>query len=221
MYKKTLICASILHEDGEKVIKSALEAVSQGVDLIEIRLDALSDPYPEMVKAILQEINHPLIVTNRMKDEGGFFEGSERERTDILLSAAEFAEYVDIELQTRDKYKYKIIKASKSTIVSYHNFEETPSIGELLKIVGRAKEVGDLAKFAVMPRDIQDTLKVLEVVSQADNTIGISMGKLGSYTRVIAPLFGSPITYASLDAQSAPGQLAIKTTQNILNELKD
>lgn len=221
MYKKTLICASILHENGEKVIKSALEAVSQGVDLIEIRLDALLDPNPEKVRDILQEINHPLIVTNRMKDEGGFFEGSERERTDMLLSAAEFAEYVDIELQTRDKYKYKIIKASKSTIISYHNFEETPSIGELLKIVGRAKEVGDLAKFAVMPRDIQDTLKVLEVVSQADNTIGISMGKLGSYTRVIAPLFGSPITYASLDAQSAPGQLAIKTTQNILNELKD
>jgi 3-dehydroquinate dehydratase-1 len=43
------------------------------------------------------------------------------------------------------------------------------------------------------------------------------MGKLGIYTRVVAPLFGSPITYASLDDVIAPGQLDIKTTREILD----
>jgi len=216
--KKTLICTPIIDEDGEKVVQSALKAISMGADLIEIRIDSLLDPDEDNVQDLLQKINHPLVVTNRMKEEGGYFEGSERERTKILLKAAEFADYVDIELQTSDKYRSKIIKAAKSTIISYHNFEETPSLEELLNIVRRSKNRGDLAKFAVMPRDMQDTLKVLAVVSQTDNTIGISMGKLGSYTRVIAPLFGSPITYVSLGTQSVLGQLDIKTTQSMLNE---
>jgi 3-dehydroquinate dehydratase-1 len=45
------------------------------------------------------------------------------------------------------------------------------------------------------------------------------MGKLGSYTRVIAPLFGSPITFASIKNASAPGQLDIQTTNDILSKL--
>jgi 3-dehydroquinate dehydratase-1 len=70
-----------------------------------------------------------------------------------------------------------------------------------------------------MPRNIQDTLTVLEVLSRVSNTIGISMGDLGKYTRVVAPLFGSPLTFASVDVESAPGQLNINTTRNILKQL--
>lgn len=221
MYKKPLICASILHENGKDVIKSAAEAIKSGADLLEIRLDALPDQDPEQVGNLLRGIHHPLIATNRMKEEGGLFQGSERKRIDIILAASELADYIDIELQTRDKYKNEIIEASKSTIISYHNFQETPPLDELLKIAERAKTEGDLAKLAVMPLEIQDTLKVLEVVSQCDNTIGIAMGKLGSYTRVIAPLFGSPITYASVDGEIAPGQLNIKITREMLNKFID
>jgi 3-dehydroquinate dehydratase-1 len=54
-----------------------------------------------------------------------------------------------------------------------------------------------------------------------DNTIGIAMGELGRYTRVVAPLFGSPITYASLTNESAPGQMDIENTKNIIHSLKN
>lgn len=216
--KTPVICASILHENGADIIKSAATAIKSGADLLEIRLDALPDQDPELVRDILQEIPHPLIATNRIKEEGGLFQGSERQRTEVLLAAAELADYVDVELQTRDKYKFKVIEASKSTILSYHNFQETPTRVELLKIARRATTEGDLAKLAVMPREMKDTLTVLEVVSRCENTIAISMGKLGSYTRVIAPLFGSPIIYASLGDEIAPGQLNIKTTREILDK---
>ena len=49
--------------------------------------------------------------------------------------------------------------------------------------------------------------------------MGIAMGDIGRYTRVVAPLFGSPITFASLDNISAPGQLDIQTTKNFLDKL--
>ncbi|HNR26543.1 MAG TPA: type I 3-dehydroquinate dehydratase [Methanobacteriaceae archaeon] len=215
--KQGQVCASILQENGEDVIKSAATAIKCGADLLEIRLDALTHLDPELVRNILKQIPHPLIATNRMKEEGGFFQGSETERIDALLAATEWADYVDVELQTRDKYKSEIRETARSTIISYHNFQETPPQDELIRIARKATAEGDLAKLAVMPRNMQDTLLVLELISRCRNTIAISMGKLGSYTRIAAPLFGSPITYASLDGEVAPGQLDIKTTRDILD----
>jgi 3-dehydroquinate dehydratase I len=218
---ETLICVPILNETVSGIHESINKAIIKGADLVELRIDAMKDPDPQELALVIEEIAHPLIATNRMKEEGGFYEGSESERMEILLKAAKYADYVDIELQTEDKYRSKIIKASKSVIVSYHNFQNTPSVQELLKIVRSELELGDLAKFAVMPSSIQDTLRVLEVLSQVDDTIGIAMGELGRYTRVVAPLFGSPITYSSLTSESAPGQMDIENTKNILHTLKN
>ena len=145
--------------------------------------------------------------------------GPEDERTEILEEVADHADYVDIELQTDVKYRSKVIQASKSTIISYHDFQKTPYLNELQEIVKQEKELGNMAKFAVMPQNMQDTLNVLEVINMEDNTIGIAMGELGRYTRVVAPLLGSPITYASLGAESAPGQLDVKDTQEIIDKL--
>ena len=50
--------------------------------------------------------------------------------------------------------------------------------------------------------------------------IAISMGKIGSYTRVISPILGSPVTYASVNDESAPGQLDIETTSEMIKKLK-
>ena len=69
-----------------------------------------------------------------------------------------------------------------------------------------------------MPHNIEDTLKVFQVLLQVEDTIGISMGEIGSYTRVIAGLFGSPITYASLNEGSAPGQLDLQSTKLFLDK---
>jgi len=216
--KDVYVCAPILGENVEDIVDSAAAAIKRGADLLEIRLDALPDQDPELVEDLLQQISYPTIATNRLPEEGGFFQGPEPKRIEVLLAAAQWADYVDVELRTRDKYKSEVIEASKSTIVSYHNFQETPPREELLELATRATTEGDLAKLAVMPRSMQDTLTVLEVVSRCENTIAISMGKLGSYTRVVAPLFGSPITYASLEEEIAPGQLNIKTTCEILNK---
>ena len=70
-----------------------------------------------------------------------------------------------------------------------------------------------------MPQNISDTLVVLNVLSQVQDTIGIAMGDIGMYTRIIAPLFGSPITFASLNNKSAPGQLDIVNTKKFLDKL--
>jgi 3-dehydroquinate dehydratase I len=219
MISKPLICVPILEKDRGSVLKTANEAIINGADLIELRIDALIDPDPQEVIHLMEEINYPLIATNRMREEGGYFRGSEVERTEILIQTADYADYVDIELQTDYKYRANVIRASKSTIVSYHDFSRTPHLQELLEIVKKEKELGNIAKLAVMPKNSQDVLNVLEVVNQVDNTIGIAMGVLGRYTRIVAPLLGSPITYASTGGESAPGQLDVKDTKEIIEKL--
>lgn len=220
MILKTLICVPILQKDRRTVLKVASEAINAGADLVELRIDALLDTDPQSIIHLMEEINYPIIATNRMREEGGYFMGSEALRTEILVETADYADYVDIELQTDEQYRSQVIRAAKSTIISYHDFQKTPYLKELLDIVQRQKELGTIAKFAVMPQNMQDTLNVLQVIDQTDNTIGIAMGELGRYTRVVASLLGSPITYASLGGESAPGQLDVKDTQAIIDKLR-
>lgn len=220
MFDKTLICVPIFEKNYESVIQSAENSIEAGADIIEFRIDAMNHPNPDDVVNIIKDINHPLIATNRRIDEGGFFRGSESERMEILLEASKHADIIDIELETDPYQMSKIIKASKSTIISFHDFEKTPNIDVLLEVVSRERKLGDIAKFAVMPNNISDTVVVLNVLSQVENTIGISMGDLGRYTRIVAPLFGSPITFASLDSKSAPGQLDIQSTKYLLDKLE-
>ncbi|MBI5681117.1 MAG: type I 3-dehydroquinate dehydratase [Methanobacterium sp.] len=219
MFKKPMICAPIIEKESESVLKSAKKAISLGADILEFRIDAIENPDIDEITQLIKEINYPLIATNRIPNEGGFFKGSEEDRTSILKEAAKYADIVDIELCTDEDLRSKVIKASKSTIISYHDFKKTPSFKEILGVVEKEKEIGDIAKFAVMPHNKKDTLTVLKVLSEVQNTIGIAMGDIGRYTRIVAPIFGSPITFASIDTESAPGQLDIITTKNILRNL--
>ncbi len=52
------------------------------------------------------------------------------ERTEILADVARTCHFVDIELQTEEKLRSRVIRKSNSTIVSFHDFEKTPSIEE-------------------------------------------------------------------------------------------
>jgi len=68
-------------------------------DLIELRLDTVSDPD---VPAALAGRTRPVIITCRPVWEGGSFRGSEEERKQILAEAIALgAEYVDIEARAR------------------------------------------------------------------------------------------------------------------------
>jgi len=64
-----------------------------------------------------------------------------------------------------------------------------------------------------------DTVTVLNVLKEYPETVAISMGNLGKYTRIMGPLFGAPFTFASEGNSTAPGQLDIKTTRFLMEKL--
>ena len=217
MYSQTKIAIPLFHEKCKDVIAVAEDCIEKGADILEFRIDALKNPDITEIKDTINEINFPMIATNRIDSEGGSFKGSEEERIDILYECCNLVDYVDIELQSKDEYINRIHDTGVKTIVSYHDFEKTPDLNEIMYIVEKEQELGDIAKVAFMPQDLEDTLTILAVLSHCENTIAISMGDLGSYTRVMASKFDSPITFAAGTDVTAPGQIDIETMRALLN----
>lgn len=217
MYSQTKIAIPIFQKDCKDVIEVARDCIDKGADVLEFRIDALKNPDVGEIRNTIKEIDFPIIATNRINTEGGSFKGTEEERIDILYQCTDLVDYVDIELQCDDEYINKIHDTGVKTIVSYHDFEKTPDLNEILYIVEKEQELGDIAKVAFMPQDLEDTLTILAVLSHCRDTIAISMGDLGSYTRVMASKFDSPITFAAGRDATAPGQIDIETMKALLN----
>ncbi len=86
-----------------------------------------------------------------------------------------------------------------------------PDDRELAGIYGRMKEAGAaIAKIAVTPQEKKDNLRILEFLLEADLPLCmIAMGDLAKHMRVIAPLYGSALTYAYVAESTAPGQMSL------------
>lgn len=191
------------------------KAEQSGADIIEARLDLFKKIEKTELKSKL-----PIIATNRAKIEGGGFEGSEEERIKILLAMLDLASAVDIELKSKKRdLVLKIAREKELTaIVSYHNFNETPSSSKLRKILKKALATGDIAKVAVMVNSYEDVIRMqkLSLEFKGKPICIITMGELGRHFRAIAPIYGSKLVYGSIDEKTAPGQLSVWE----LNELR-
>jgi len=223
LISETKIAIPIMQKTKEDIISTAEDYIKKGANLLELRIDGITEVNPKIIREIIDDIAFPIIATNRSITEGGNFLGNEKERINILKSCCdiEYVKYMDIELQTdpclRNYILSKCKDANVKTIISFHDFEKTPPIDKLLEIVKEEKSLGDIAKIAVMPKNLEDTISVLAIMSRCVDTIAISMGELGSYTRVIASKFNAPITFATGGDVTAPGQIDIETMRLMLN----
>jgi len=221
-----MICASIIEPDIDSMVNIANSIDS---DIIELRLDYLSD-FSGLEK--LRAIRKEKIVTCMPSWEGGKFEGRERERFEILKRSMEFAEFITIELRAKKKYREDLIERAKEigvkVIIAYHDFNSTPERREIMRILDRERDSrADIAKVAFMANDYKDVLDLMQVlVDKVDEGFGIpiialSMGKLGRISRVLAPLLGSYLTFASVEKgrESAEGQLTVNELRKILKIL--
>jgi len=232
--KKAAVVAVIL----EKPLEISKKAAEMGADILEIRLDLLGikdlEIAAETIGTIKSETRLPVIVTNRSSVEGGKWEGEEAERIGLLtglLSLKNGPETVDIELSAGKEERDEVVKAAKihgkSVIVSSHDFLKTPSFEEMKTTLKEAFLAGaDIAKLAVMPHSMRNVLDLLKLTLDAreagEAVCTIAMGKTGKHTRVIAPFYGSVLTYASIEStmSAAPGQLPINEVKKMMELLE-
>ncbi|MGB2728570.1 MAG: type I 3-dehydroquinate dehydratase [Halobacteriota archaeon] len=218
-------------------IREAKRAAKEsGADVIELRIDLLEgeeksvEKVKEFVAMLMDAI--PIIVTNRKKEEGGAFVGTEEERIGMLNGILETAEVnaVDVEFFSPAERKSEIIEKAKSrhipVIFSFHDFQGMPSREDILRIIASMyEEGGSIAKIAVTPKTLSDTLLLLDIThkvsSEGKLLVTIGMGPVGRHLRVIAPLYGSALTYGFIEGEEevAPGQLSVKELRSIMNKI--
>ena len=235
---KTLICLPLLAKQKNDLLDQAGQSKKLLPDLLEWRIDYFEqaedrDVCLQSLKELRKEIGSiPLIFTCRSRLEGGQSNISEEKRLELITGVlmAGDADIVDIEMSSGVDFVESIQKIKVQTrcklILSYHNFEKTPSEEFIADTLVKAEQMGaDIAKVAVMPENNRDVLTLMSATDRVRTTlvkipiITMSMGATGAITRLAGGLFGSDITFAIGTVSSAPGQLAIADVRRVMDIL--
>lgn len=180
-------------------------------DVLEFRLDQLPGAEDWLSHCMaIESSGVPVIVTVRLKAEGGAWNGEDKTRLPLYELALENLSAVDVELRSDIVERVCAIakKRRKCCIVSYHDFSGTPPLGELKRVAARAQQLGSVIKVTTMTKTEADveTLRRLLACEWTKPLCVMGMGALGKETRVTFPARGSCLTYGYLDKPAAPGQ---------------
>ncbi len=200
------ICLSLtcktLREDAEIVQK-----YREYIDLVELRVDHLSEEEQLLVRNFPSYIDVPCILTIRRVAEGGAFSGNEFSRTTLFARALAFADtdpsknfaYVDFEtdfnvpslLDAASAFGVKIIR-------SLHKFDG-PIENLSQQIMDIKQSSNEIPKIAFMPKTLQDVTNLFKETQKLKNQefIVCAMGNLGLSSRILAYKSGSYLTYTS------------------------
>jgi len=201
------------------VVDTSEEAICgvSDADIVEIRADLIGRRWSD----VAEKIHKPWIFTDRKVEKRTLVRKIEKAR-------ALGASFVDISIEHSSGRLIKRCQESGlKVIVSYHNLSLTPPVDELYKIFQKMKEVGaDIYKFATMATDEEDNsvpLALLASFSDTAEIVAFCMGELGLMSRILAPVFGAPFTYAAAveGKESAQGQLTVAKMRSILDRLDE
>ena len=190
--------------------------------MFELRIDLIGDNW----RQIIAHLEKPWIACNRRVEEDGRWHGSEPDRIGELFSAVELgAAVVDIELATSDvEAIISQIKGKAECLLSYHNLRETPSLEKMREIVNNQIAAGaDICKVVTTAQNFTDNISVLKLISDfpENKIISFAMGSLGYVSRILSPLAGGYLTYASIEEgrESAPGQITVRDLTQIYEKV--
>jgi len=213
-----MICVSL----GIPSVSECLKAL-EFLDFAEVRLD--------LMQVSLSDI--PSLVSGGKRLIGTCRPGanSPETRKSLLLECIRCGmDMVDVEWDAEEEFKVSILQEAKirgcRVILSYHNFQNTPSRAELESLIARCFESGaDYVKVACQANSLADSAQLLGLLDNPfyqKKLIVVGMGKAGQAVRVLAPFLGSPFTYASFDTglETAPGQFSQATLSRLFEQIQ-
>ncbi len=208
------LVVSILADDFDVLARRALRAAPTA-DVIELRLDHLENVSERALSALFASLGRPAIVAVNGPEAYGKFQGSRAERRSILERAVRAgAAFIDIDW--RQARELPDLPKATRRIVSRHERTRAGPARDLERELRAHTREGDWLKLVVEAESAADGLEVLSLLDGAPgDLIAFASGAAGSFTRILAPILGSPWTYAAPDpdaglapSQTAPGQLA-------------
>lgn len=210
------ICVSILPNNNIEALNLIEKAEQAHADLIEVRLDCLE--ISRKLSDISASTKIPLIATNKLQSEKGYFSGTETERQQTLLLVAKCGfEYIDVNLSS-PKHKETMSQLKQleaKTIVSYHKFDGVLSVSGMEKVLDEEIASGaSICKIVTTAKHVEDNLPALSFVSFASrkaHLVCFCMSEHGKISRLLSPVFGASFTFASIEqgSETAAGQMSI------------
>jgi 3-dehydroquinate dehydratase-1 len=230
-----IIITPLVGKTAEAILDEVAAIVPKKPDLLEWRIDffaAIGDAKAVVDTALLIRKaagGIPVLLTRRNVTEGGNpIPIGEPAVVAMYIAACEArcVEIIDYELSNAPADLQRLREVSKANaitmIMSYHNFQMTPDAVTLdSKFVAAERLGADVAKVAVMPQTEQDVLALLAATDRARQKVGVplismSMGGIGSLSRIMGWVYGSAATFAVGKSSSAPGQIAIEDLRSVL-----
>jgi 3-dehydroquinate dehydratase I len=197
--------------------------MKQPPDLFELRLDCLL-PISKQLEKKFSQLRAPRIITARDPREGGANKLPLEERRDLLLRFLPHAKYLDVELRSARALKPLLFEARKRNVrvvLSFHDFESTPSSRSLRAKASAAKARGaDIFKLATRTDKPSELARLVDFITNSDLDLPISamgIGKLGGLSRLLLARCGSVLNYASLQHSRVQGQLPIDLLRSALS----
>ena len=234
-----LICTPLVGRTREAILDELAIVLPKGPDLIEWRVDYFQDiGHIATVIEIARQIKKaakaiPLIFTCRSANEGGQripLNDAEIVKLYVDVCASRCIDIVAYELSNLTRNLEQIRKASRDNdvamLMSFHNFQYTPEAAILSAKFRDAEQLGaDIAMVAVMPRAHEDVLTLLGATLRASESsgipvIGVSMGAIGSVSRLVGGVYGSAVTFAVGKGYSGPGQVPIEELRAVLGTVR-
>lgn len=214
-----LECNSIL----EEIKKESLLSI-----FVELRVDLLSNlgkgsiTHEELTTLYNNKALKKIVTVRDLK-----LQGFTEERRNLLHLAIDCGvEMIDIEYEAPVEYRQALVTHAKKrgvdVVVSYHNYDTTPSLKALQEIVSNCyKFGGNIAKVATTAKTVQDSARVLGLYDTDNRIVALTMGPLGQITRVAALKLGAPFTFVSKSEAeaTAPGQLSLDQMRSVLGSL--
>ena len=229
------ICVPMTGKDRSALLEEAGRIRDIKADLAEWRADfyeglSHEESLPDMLREIRNALGEiPLIFTIRTVSEGGNAEISEKEYEKYTLTAAESgnADLIDIEYFSHENVSElirRIQMTGAKVIASTHDFEKTDDSKTLKnRFIDMDASGADILKMAVMPQRFEDVADLMQVTSEVTEeytekpVIAMSMGNLGSMSRIAGENFGSSVTFATVGKASAPGQFPVGELRMMMN----
>lgn len=200
---------------------------SQGADLLEFRADYCREDHDSALKVIadIRTVSEcPILLTIRRLSEGGYYFQDETNRLKLFQKLLPRVDAVDIELyaiEIRDEVIRSARKHGKPVVVSYHNFLRTPPLSKLEEIADDAVQCGaNMLKIAVLAQS-PENVRALQAFTGAFSRdlllTTISMGDIGSVSRILNPFLGSCLTYGFVGEATVPGQIHVRDLRHLID----
>jgi|LauGreDrversion4_2_1035121.scaffolds.fasta_scaffold00163_2 3-dehydroquinate dehydratase type I len=201
------------------IYEKKLDALLRNIDLnmlTEVRLDFSN--FKDQEIAIIFRHSKNLIATYRENNRTTH----EQRIQSLKVAIQNGAAYVDIDFETPKEDIEALLKLAKKykckTIISHHNYIETPHIKELSKTCKQIQSYSpDIMKIITKTDSVNDLKNLMALYAFFDDIIALGIGKLGGISRVIALAYEAPFifTFSKSKYKVVNGQISQKILEKL------